>query len=44
MATLKIEWISLQLYNKCKDYNKPIDVPTTILYFDEVRKNKKKKM
>ena len=35
--------ISIQLYNKCKDYYKPVDVPTTIVYFDEVRKSKKRK-
>jgi hypothetical protein len=34
--------ISIQLYNKCKDYYKPVEVPTTIVYFDEVRKSKKK--
>ena len=34
--------ISIQLYNKCKDYYKPVNVPTTIVYFDEVRKGKKK--
>ena len=34
--------ISIQLYNKCKDYYKPIEVPTTVVYFDEIRKSKKK--
>ena len=34
--------ISIQLYNKCKDYYKPVDVPTRIVYFDEVRKSKKR--
>ena len=34
--------ISIQLYNKCKDYYQPVDVPTTIVYFDEVRKGKKR--
>jgi len=34
--------ISIQLYNKCKDYYKPVNVPTTIVYFDEVRKSKKR--
>lgn len=35
--------ISIQLYNKCKDYYKPIELPTRIIYFDEVRKSKKRK-
>ena len=34
--------ISIQLYNKCKDYYELNDVPTTIVYFDEVRKGKSK--
>ena len=34
--------ISIQLYNKCKNYYEPIDIPTTIVYFDEVRKGKSK--
>ena len=34
--------ISIQLYNKCKDYYETTHVPTTIIYFDEVRKSKKK--
>ena len=34
--------ISIQLYTKCKDYYEHVDVPTTIVYFDEVRKSKKK--
>jgi len=34
--------ISIQLYNKCKDYYEPVEVPTTIVYFDEVRKGKKR--
>ena len=33
---------SIQLYNKCKDYYKPIELPTRIIYFDEVRKSKKR--
>ena len=33
---------SIQLYNKCKDYYKPIKLPTRIIYFDEVRKSKKR--
>ena len=33
---------SIKLYNKCKDYYQNTDVPTTIVYFDEVRKGKKK--
>jgi len=35
--------ISIQIYNKCKDFYQPTKVPTTIMYFDEVRKSKKKK-
>jgi len=34
--------ISIQLYNKCKDYYKPVVVPTRVVYFDEVRKSKKR--
>ena len=34
--------ISIQLYKKCKDYYKPVEVPTRIIYFDEVRKSKKR--
>ena len=34
--------ISIQLYNKCKDFYATTHVPTTIIYFDEVRKSKKK--
>ena len=34
--------MSIQLYNQCKDYYEPINVPTTIVYFDEVRKGKSK--
>ena len=34
--------MSIQLYNKCKDYYKLNDVPTPIVYFDEVRKGKSK--
>ena len=34
--------ISIKLYNKCKDYYQNTDVPTTIIYFDEVRKSKKR--
>ena len=34
--------ISIQLYNKCKDYYKPVELPTRIVYFDEVRKSKKR--
>ena len=33
---------SIKLYNKCKDYYQNTGVPTTIVYFDEVRKSKKK--
>jgi len=33
---------SVDLYNKCKNYYEPIIVPTTIVYFDEVRKGKSK--
>ena len=33
---------AIQLYNKCKDYYESVDVPTTIVYFDEVRKSKKR--
>ena len=33
---------SVDLYNKCKDYSEPINVPKTIVYFDEVRKGKSK--
>jgi len=35
---------SIDLYNKCKDYYNPTTVPTTIVYFDEVRKGKSKKL
>jgi len=34
--------ISMQIYKKCKDYYKHTEVPTTIVYFDEVRKGKSK--
>jgi len=34
--------ISVQLYNKCKSFYKPVKIPTRVVYFDEVRKNKKK--
>ena len=33
---------SIIIYDKCKDYYKSNEVPTTIIYFDEVRKSKKK--
>jgi len=33
---------SINLYDKCKDYYKHTEVPSTIVYFDEVRKSKKK--
>ena len=33
---------SIKLYDKCKDYYKPVEVPTRVIYFDEVRKSKKK--
>lgn len=33
---------SVNLYNKCKNFYKPIKIPTTIVYFDEVRKGKSK--
>ena len=32
---------SIKLYNVCKDFYKPVEVPTRIVYFDEVRKTKK---
>ena len=35
--------ISIQIYNKCKSFYKPVKIPTRIVYFDEVRKSKKKK-
>jgi len=34
--------ISVQIYNKCKSFYKPVKIPTRVVYFDEVRKNKKK--
>ena len=34
--------ISVQLYNKCKSFYKSVKIPTRVVYFDEVRKNKKK--
>lgn len=34
--------ISVQLYNKCNSFYKPIKIPTRVVYFDEVRKSKKK--
>ena len=34
--------ISVQLYNKCKSFYKPVKIPTRVVYFDEVRKSKKK--
>jgi len=33
---------SIKLYKKCKEYYKPVEVPTTIVYYDEVRKGKNK--
>ena len=33
---------SIKLYNLCKDYYNPIEIPKTVVYFDEVRKSKKK--
>ena len=35
--------ISVQLYNKCKSFYKLVKIPTRVVYFDEVRKSKKKK-
>ena len=34
---------SIKLYNLCKDYYNPVKIPKTVVYFDEVRKSKKKK-
>jgi len=34
--------ISVQLYNKCKSFYKSVKIPTRVVYFDEVRKNKKR--
>ena len=33
---------SIDIYKKCKDYYEINNVPTTIIYFDEVRKSKKR--
>ena len=33
---------SIKIYDKCKDYYNSNEVPTTIVYFDEVRKSKKR--
>ena len=33
---------SIKLYNLCKDYYNSIEIPKTVVYFDEVRKSKKK--
>ena len=33
---------SIKLYNLCKDYYNPVKIPKTVVYFDEVRKSKKK--
>ena len=33
---------SINIYKKCKEYYEIDNVPTTIIYFDEVRKSKKK--
>tara|TARA_B100001057_G_scaffold214339_1_gene214699 strand:- start:217 stop:1146 length:930 start_codon:yes stop_codon:yes gene_type:complete len=35
--------ISVQIYDKCKSYFKSVKIPTRVVYFDEVRKSKKKK-
>ena len=35
--------ISMQLFEKCKGYYQEMEVPTTIVYFDEVRKGRSKK-
>ncbi len=35
--------MSIQIYNKCKSFYKPVKIPTRVVYFDEVRKSKKKK-
>ena len=34
--------ISVQIYNKCKSFYKSVKIPTRVVYFDEVRKSKKK--
>ena len=34
--------ISVQLYNKCKSFYKPVKIPTRVVYFDEVRRGKTK--
>ena len=33
---------SRHLYKKCKEHYKPVEVPTTVVYFDEVRKGRTK--
>ncbi len=35
-------YISVQLYNKCKSFYKPVKIPTRVVYFDEVRRGKTK--
>ena len=34
--------ISVQLYNKCKSFYKPVKIPTRVVYFDEARRGKTK--
>ena len=34
--------ISVQIYNKCKSFYKPVKIPTRVVYFDEVRRGKTK--
>ena len=33
---------SINIYNKCKNYYEQKNVPSTIIYFDEVRRSKTK--
>lgn len=33
---------SIKIYDKCKDYYEPVEIPTRIVYFDEVRRGKTK--
>jgi len=34
--------ISIQIYNKCESFYKPLKIPTRVVYFDEVRRGKTK--
>ena len=34
--------ISVQIYNKCKSFYKPVKIPTRVVYFDEARRGKTK--